>query len=135
MGMIVKILLQNDGGGQRIDDIKALGRNHGRGITFIDQHHGQLAAPVQLVGEAAAAQGHLVLGAVRMERFADHQARRAPLCDQLADLLETGRIVDCLNHRQRLRLAGQGIADSDADAIDAKIESEEGHQSRLNHYA
>ena len=57
------------------------------------------------------------------QRLADHQARGTPLCDQLANLLETGCVVDGLDHIERLRLAGQGIAHRDADAFDAEIES------------
>ena len=137
VGMVVKVLLQDDGGGFRVDDLAALGLDHGRRIALVDQLDRQIEAAVQLVGEAAAAHRHLVLGAVRVARLADHQAGRAPLGDQLADLREAGGIVDRLDHVQRLRLAGQGVAHGDADALDAEVESEDDldHASQVSHYA
>src|SRR4051794_22756640 len=66
VGMVVKVLLQNDGGGLVIDDLAALGGDHGGRVALVDQLDGQAEAAVQLVGEAARAQGHLVLGAVRV---------------------------------------------------------------------
>src|SRR5881392_1374785 len=71
--MIVKVLLQNDGGGLRVDKLAAPGLDHGRRIALVDQGHRQAETAVQLVGETAAAQCHLVFGAVRVERLAHHQ--------------------------------------------------------------
>mgnify|MGYP003495065794 CR=1 FL=1 len=71
---------------------------------------------------------------------AHHQARRAPGGDQVADLLETGRIVDGLDHGQGLGLAGQRVAHGNADPFDAEVEAQNdvdlaGAADLLNHYA
>src|SRR5471032_1195682 len=122
--IIVEVLLQNDGGGAVVDDLAALGRNDGRRIALVDQHHRQIEAAVQLVGEAAAARAHLVLRAVGMGRQTDDQARRHPLGDQRADGVEARRVVDGADDRQGLRLADQGVPHRHADALDAEIKTE-----------
>src|SRR5438067_3103311 len=82
VGMVVKVLLQNDGGGLGVDYLAAFGLDHGRRIALVDQLDRQVEAAVQLVGEAARAQGHVVLGAVRMARLAHDQPRGTPWFDQ-----------------------------------------------------
>src|SRR4051794_36271665 len=130
VGMVVKVLLQNDGGGLVVDNLSALRRDHGRRVALVDQLDGQVETAMKLVGEAARAQRHLVFGAVRMARLADHEARRAPLVDQLADELEAGRVVDGLDGGQGLRLPREGVPHCDADALDAEVEPE----NDVNHY-
>jgi len=121
--MSVKVLLQNDGGRLVVDLLAAPGAKHGRRIAFVDQFDGQVEAAVQLIGEAAAAQGHVVLGAVGMARLAHHQARRLPFGDQLFDDLEAGRVVDGRDDAQGLGLSGEGVAHGDADPLDAEVEA------------
>jgi hypothetical protein len=86
---------------------------------------------MELVGEAAAAQGHVVLGAVGVARLAHDQARRLPFGDEGADAGKAGGVVDRLDHFERLGLRGQGVADGDADAFDTEIKIE----NRIDHQA
>src|SRR5437899_9184435 len=73
--VVIEILLQNDRGGACIDHLAALGFQDSGRITFIHQRGGNPETPVQLIRETATAHGHLMLGAVRMQRQADDAAR------------------------------------------------------------
>src|SRR5450830_46729 len=114
---VVKILLQNNGGGLGVNVLAAALFYHGRGIPLVHQHRLDAETAVQLVGEATAAHGHFVLGAVRVGRQADDAARRRPFADQLAELDKFGVIGGRADDGQRLGLLDQGIADCHADAL------------------
>src|SRR5450830_2068962 len=81
---VVKILLQNNGGGLGVDMLAAALFQHCRRIAFVHQHRFNAKASVQLVGKAPAARGHFVLGTIGMAGQADDAARRRPFADQLA---------------------------------------------------
>src|SRR5450830_1877296 len=114
---VVKILLQNNGGGLGVDMLAAALCDHCRGIALVDQYRLHAEAAVQLVGEAAAAYGHFMFGAVGVTGQADDAARRRPLRDQLAEFGKLAVVGRRTDDGQRLGLLDQGIADCHADAL------------------
>src|SRR5450830_1539840 len=114
---VVEILLQNNGGGLGVDMLAAALFDHCRGIALVDQYRLHAEAAVQLVGEAAAAYGHFMFGAVGVTGQADDAARRRPLLDQLAEFGKLAVVGRRTDDGQRLGLLDQGIADCHADAL------------------
>src|SRR5450830_387060 len=85
---VVKILLQNNGGGLRVDILAAALFDHCRGIALVDQY-----------------------------RLDDDAARRCPFLDQLAEFGKLAVVGGGADDGQRLGLLDQGIADCHADAL------------------
>ena len=127
--MFVKVLLQNDGSGLRIDYLAALLFNHRRGITFVHQHSDHAKPAMQLVGKTAAAHSHLVLGAIGMRGQADDAKLRLPLIKKCFYRKEFAVVGGSSDDGQWAGLTRDAIADSDTNTFQTEIETEQGSQA------
>lgn len=96
----------------------------GRAEALVDEGDGNIEAAVQLVGEASAAPGQRMLGAVGRGRQADDQAHRLPFGDQRLDALEARGVRFGRDRFQGVRLARLELSRGDTDARQAEIETQ-----------
>lgn len=137
MASCVQEGLQEDAGGGGVEHRLALapalaaglgelGLGGDRGQALVDAEHRQGVAAVELVGEAAAARGELVLAAVEVGGDADHQRDRAPFGYQPGDGGEAFVVRLGVKRGERAGQAGLELAAGDADAGEAEVEAEDG---------
>src|ERR1700733_2927566 len=130
----IKVFLQNDlrGGGvdqvlvvAQVDVLAAqilLGRR--RAIALVDEFHVEAIARVKLAGEAPRPLCHFVFGAVCRERQAEHQLRGPPFGDELVNRGKAPLAILGVDGGKGMGQLQLMLADRDADAFGAKIESQ-----------
>lgn len=94
--------------------------------ALVGGEYRQGMAAVELVGEAPAARGELVLAAVEMGGDADHECDGMPLGDQPGDGGEALVVRFGVQGDEGAGLAGLEFAAGDADAGEAEVEAEQG---------
>jgi hypothetical protein len=128
--MGIKILLKYQRGCFVINRLPTMLRQHRRSVTLIDQHSLDTETAVNLVRKTPAPHGHLMFGAIRMQRQTHDHTLRLPLGEQRRYRIELTAIGRSFDNLQRLRLPYQGITDRNPDALEAKVESQYRHHAR-----
>ena len=78
---------------------------------------------MQPVAEFAGSYCYLLIGAIHVQRQADHQQIRLPLLEQLLNLVPVGDAVVGFEGAQRLGCASQLLTDGDANALGAIVKA------------
>src|SRR5690242_10936183 len=139
-GSFIEILLDQELRGMRVEALAArearrlaaaVGRPHpaldfGAAVALVDHLDGHAEAPGELAREALGAARGLVGRAILAERAPDDEKSGLPLLHELLDRGEAARRGRRAHPGQRMRAAGFALADRDADALKAEIESEYG---------
>src|SRR5690606_28635918 len=80
---------------------------------------------MQAAGELLGALAHVAGGAVHVQRQADDEGVGLPFLDQGFDAAPVGNAVLRLEHAEFAGLAGNDLADGDADLLGAVIEAQQ----------
>ena len=87
--------------------------------------HGQVEAAVKAAGEFLGAVAHLAFRAVHVQWQTNDDGVRLPFLDQRFELLPVRHAVLCLEDAQLTGLAGDDLADRNADLFAAVIETQQ----------
>ena len=96
-----------------------------RGQPLVHERCADTEAAVQALREAAGEPAHRVLGAVGVRGEPDHQQYRPPLGDKLPERGKTRAVFHGGDGGQGVGETGLEVADCDADALRAEIESQD----------
>ena len=86
---------------------------------------GQIEAAIQTVGKFLRTGAEVAWGAVHVQRHADHHCVWLPFLDQLFNFFPFGNTIFSFQVAQLTGLAGNHLADSDADGAGAVIKAQQ----------
>src|SRR5467141_3234753 len=135
-GRSIQVALQDDLSGEGVDRLLALAGaeagfaerffGRGRGKPLVSEFYRKPEARLEPPREAPRAPRHVVLGAIHLERPADHPPFGPPFAQKRFDLRHAPAGARRLEHSQRIGEPRFGVTHRDADPAHAEIESKYG---------
>ena len=93
--------------------------------TLVHERNGEAETAFEPPRKPPRKTAHFVFRAVRMHGESDDEPHRPPFQDELRDFTESARVLFRRDRGERMRDAHRQVADGDADALFAEVESED----------